>query len=75
MPETAEKLAKELPGVGRYTASAIASISFKEPVGVVDGNVIRVMARLRKIGADSSSQVSINSNLEKHHWLAIVNVG
>ena len=33
-------------GVGPYTAAAIASIAFGEPVAVVDGNVIRVLARL-----------------------------
>ena len=33
-------------GVGPYTASAIASIAFHEPVAVVDGNVVRVLARL-----------------------------
>ncbi len=37
----------QLPGIGRYTAAAIASIAFGEPVAVVDGNVERVMARLR----------------------------
>ena len=36
----------ELPGVGPYTAAAIASICFGEPVPVVDGNVARVLARL-----------------------------
>jgi len=36
----------ELPGIGRYTAAAIASIAFGEPVAVVDGNVKRVLARL-----------------------------
>lgn len=36
----------ELPGVGRYTAGAIASIAFDEPVPVLDGNVKRVLARL-----------------------------
>ena len=39
----------ELAGVGRYTAAAIASIAFGRPVAVVDGNVIRVMARLHRI--------------------------
>jgi A/G-specific adenine glycosylase len=34
-----------LPGVGRYTAAAIASIAFGEPAPVVDGNVVRVLAR------------------------------
>jgi A/G-specific adenine glycosylase len=37
---------KNLPGVGDYTASAIASISFLEPVAVVDGNVYRVLSRV-----------------------------
>jgi A/G-specific adenine glycosylase len=44
-PSTAAQL-RELPGVGRYTAAAIASIAFNEPVAVVDGNVERVLERL-----------------------------
>lgn len=36
----------EVPGVGRYTASAVASICFGEAVGVADGNVQRVFARM-----------------------------
>jgi A/G-specific adenine glycosylase len=44
-PETAEGL-RELPGIGRYTAAAIASIAFAEPVAVVDGNVERVLQRV-----------------------------
>jgi A/G-specific adenine glycosylase len=35
-----------LPGVGAYTAAAVASISFGDPVAVVDGNVVRVISRL-----------------------------
>jgi A/G-specific adenine glycosylase len=35
-----------LPGIGRYTAAAIASIAFDEPVAVVDGNVERVLQRI-----------------------------
>ena len=35
-----------LPGIGPYTAAAIAAIAFDEPATVVDGNVERVMARL-----------------------------
>ena len=34
-----------LPGVGDYTASAVASICYEEPVAVLDGNVFRVLAR------------------------------
>jgi A/G-specific adenine glycosylase len=44
-PATAQGLS-ELPGVGRYTAAAIASIAFNEPAAVVDGNVKRVLARV-----------------------------
>ena len=43
-PRTAEAW-RELPGIGRYTAAAIASIAFGEPVAVVDGNVERVLER------------------------------
>jgi len=35
-----------LPGIGRYTAAAVASIAFGEPVAVVDGNVKRVLQRV-----------------------------
>ncbi|XP_030045253.1 adenine DNA glycosylase-like [Microcaecilia unicolor] len=55
MPRTAVELQKLLPGVGRYTAGAIASIAYGQATGVVDGNVIRVLCRVRGIGADSSS--------------------
>ena len=44
-PDTAAAL-QTLPGIGPYTAAAIASIAFDEPATVVDGNVERVMARL-----------------------------
>ncbi len=44
-PENAEGW-RELPGVGRYTAAAIVSIAFGEPVAVVDGNVERVLQRV-----------------------------
>jgi A/G-specific adenine glycosylase len=37
---------RRLPGIGRYTSAAIASIAFQEPVAVVDGNVERVLSRL-----------------------------
>ena len=45
MPETAAEL-RELPGIGEYTAAAVASISFGEAVPVVDGNVERVLLRV-----------------------------
>ena len=44
-PTTAEEWLT-LPGIGRYTAAAIASIAFDEAIAVVDGNVERVLQRL-----------------------------
>ena len=44
-PKTYAELRK-LPGIGDYTAGAIASICYDEPVPAVDGNVLRVIARL-----------------------------
>lgn len=61
MPRDAASLMKFLPGVGKYTAAAIASIAFNEPCGLVDGNVVRVLSRLRIIGADSSSTVAVDA--------------
>lgn len=43
---------KELPGIGEYTAAAIASVCFGEPVAVVDGNVYRVLSRVFGIETD-----------------------
>ncbi|KAF7656257.1 hypothetical protein LDENG_00044220 [Lucifuga dentata] len=57
MPRTVDSLLKQIPGVGRYTAAAIASIALGQVTGAVDGNVIRVLCRLRAIGADSTSPV------------------
>ncbi|MEZ6191711.1 MAG: A/G-specific adenine glycosylase [Phycisphaerales bacterium] len=45
VPDTIEALLK-LPGVGRYTAGAIASIAYGRPAPILDGNVARVLARL-----------------------------
>ena len=41
-----------LPGIGRYTAGAICSIAFNQPKPILDGNVIRVLARLYGIAGD-----------------------
>lgn len=45
MPCTAREL-RELPGIGDYTAAAIASISYREKVPAVDGNLLRIFSRL-----------------------------
>lgn len=45
-PEAYEKILA-LPGIGAYTAGAICSIAFSQPRAAVDGNVLRVLSRLR----------------------------
>ena len=51
MPKTYEELLK-LPGIGEYTAGAIASIAYGLRVPAVDGNVLRVLARVSGTEAD-----------------------
>jgi A/G-specific adenine glycosylase len=51
VPRTYEALL-ELPGVGAYSAGAVASIAFGERVPVVDGNVVRVLTRLFSLRGD-----------------------
>ncbi|GJP47028.1 hypothetical protein CLOM_g6260 [Closterium sp. NIES-68] len=48
MPRTAEELLG-VPGIGPYTAAAIASIAFNQAAAAVDGNVMRILARLRAL--------------------------
>lgn len=50
-PTTAKEL-QNLSGIGPYTAGAIASIAFNQPVPAVDGNAFRVFSRLLEIDAD-----------------------
>jgi A/G-specific adenine glycosylase len=55
-PETAAELAR-LPGIGPYTAGAVASIAFGQPAPVLDGNVLRVLSRLAgSRGRDAASR-------------------
>ena len=61
-PRTTTEL-MELPGVGRYTAAAVASIAFGEPVAVVDGNVKRVIDRIVNHKAADSAPAN-----EKQYW-------
>ena len=55
LPRTAHGL-RTLPGVGEYTAAAIASIAFGESIAVVDGNVERVLLRILGLAEDRSSK-------------------
>ncbi|CAL9224945.1 unnamed protein product [Arabidopsis halleri] len=56
-PNQASSLMK-VKGIGEYTAGAIASIAFNEAVPVVDGNVIRVLARLKAISANPKDRLT-----------------
>jgi A/G-specific adenine glycosylase len=56
-PRLAEEW-REMPGVGPYTAAAIASIAFGQPVACVDGNVVRIIARLEADPRDFRDGVS-----------------
>lgn len=67
LPKTKGELMK-LPGIGPYTAGAIASIAYDENVSAVDGNVYRVFSRLYDIHEDlkkSKGQKEIQALVEK----------
>lgn len=53
----------DLPGIGSYTAGAIASIAFQIPVPAVDGNVLRVITRLTADESDIMKQ-SVKKDME-----------
>ncbi|KAF8079478.1 hypothetical protein N665_1024s0005 [Sinapis alba] len=59
-PNKASSLMK-VKGIGEYTAGAIASIAFNEAVPVVDGNVIRVLARLKAISANPKDRLTVKN--------------
>lgn len=62
MPADYDELLK-LPGIGSYTAGAIASIAFKIPVPAVDGNVLRVMKRVAG-SFDDITKAKVKKELE-----------
>jgi len=62
LPDTVDELLK-IPGIGRYTAGAIASIAFDKPAPILDGNVTRVLCRVYGIEADPKSPPA-----QKHLW-------
>ena len=51
-----------LPGIGRYTAGAICSIAFNQPMPILDGNVIRVLTRIFGI-AENPKEKQTNARL------------
>ncbi|MEZ4272581.1 MAG: A/G-specific adenine glycosylase [Myxococcota bacterium] len=65
LPSNVADLLK-LPGIGRYTAGAIASIAYEQPAPILDGNVMRVLSRVYAIEGDCAA-VSVQKEL---WWLA-----
>ena len=63
MPDTWEAL-QTLPGIGSYTAGAVASIAFNVTAPAVDGNVLRVLSRLR-MDDEFITQISVKKRVEK----------
>jgi len=78
-PHSAAEL-RNLPGIGRYTAAAIASIAFGEAMAVVDGNVERVLQRLhgKPIRGEAlwqAAQELINAERPGDHNQALMELG
>ena len=69
MPEEFEKLIK-LPGIGSYTAGAVSSIAYGQKAPAVDGNVLRVLARLSGDGRDILRQ-SVRRDIEQELYLSM----
>ncbi len=61
LPETPAELEKNVPGVGPYTAGAISSIVFGQPVPILDGNVARVLSR--QLGLYANPKAKITTDL------------
>ncbi|MEE9386874.1 MAG: A/G-specific adenine glycosylase [Nannocystaceae bacterium] len=57
------KALRRVPGVGPYTAGAIAAIAFDQPEPLVDGNVARVLSRIYAVSEPAQQQAKAS-----HHW-------
>jgi len=68
VPAAADDL-RSIPGIGEYTAGAIASIAFDAPVPLVDGNVARVLSRIEAI-EDPREQ----SATARRHWRRVAGI-
>lgn len=64
---TAEAELRKLPGIGPYTAAAIAAIAFAQPAVPVDGNVERVMARLHRVEIPLPAAKKVLAGLAQSH--------
>ena len=75
LPSAVDELLK-LPGIGRYTAGAIASIAFARAAPILDGNIIRLIARLLDLD-DDISKTATREKLWRiaEAWLPAQDVG
>jgi len=80
LPDTQKELLK-LPGIGRYTASAICSFGYDQCVSVVDTNIKRVLVRFFGLYVAKENEVwqkadgFLNRLHPKHHNLALMDLG
>ena len=75
LPETAAELQK-LPGIGAYTAGAIASIAFGQAAPVLDGNITRIITRLLDLDDDITKAATKRKLWQiARDWLPAENVG
>lgn len=80
LPQTQEELIK-LPGIGRYTASAICSFGLCENIPVVDTNIARVIKRLFALQTPKESELwgsaaaFVNARAPREHNLALMDLG
>ncbi len=72
-PQRAKDL-ETLPGIGRYTAAAVASIAFGEGVAVVDGNVERVLRRLAGVDANGAKTAAASPSLSSAQNLSTTQI-
>ncbi|KAJ1660937.1 hypothetical protein IWQ61_000198 [Dispira simplex] len=73
LPQSAEKLLSQVPGIGPYTAGAIASIAYQQPEPLVDGNVVRVLSRWLVFGGDVTKANAIRWTWETARRLLLEN--
>lgn len=80
LPQTQEELLK-LPGIGRYTASAICSFGLGQAIPVVDTNIARVIKRYfglldaKESGVWQKATAFLNANSPREHNLALMDLG
>ncbi|MBU0720831.1 A/G-specific adenine glycosylase [bacterium] len=80
LPKDLESLQK-LPGIGKYTASALCSFAYNQKVSVVDTNIARVLARyfgvenVKETHLWELAELFLNSSAPKAHNLALMDLG